>query len=84
MPLSLDNSGATPIIRIYGVTPPEEGDELLTLLRENGGAAVDLSELEHLHTALLQILVAAKLQVIGWPTDEFWRLCLHTNMEENI
>lgn len=84
MPLSLDNSGATPVIRIYGVTPPEEGDELLTLLRENSGAAVDLSELEHLHTALLQILVAAKMPVIDWPADEFWRRCLHTTTEESI
>ena len=79
MPICLDNSGDAPVIRISGVTPPDEGDLLLAMLRENPGAPVDLSELEHLHTALLQMMIAAKAQVSAWPEDEFWKKCLETN-----
>ena len=61
MPISLDSSGDSPVIRISGVTPPDEGDELLALLQEHPAVAVDLAELEHMHTALLQMLIAAKV-----------------------
>jgi len=84
MPISLDNSGETPVVRISGVTPPDEGDELLAILREYPGISIDLSELEHLHTALLQMLLIAKTPVVAWPVDEFWRKCFDKNpMEEN-
>ena len=76
MPISLDSSGEAPVIRISGVTPPDEGDQLLALLRENHGVPVDLAELEHLHTALLQMLLATKTTVVAWPEDRFWRKCL--------
>ena len=76
MPISLDSSGDSPVIRISGVTPPDEGDELLALLQEHPAVAVDLAELEHMHTALLQMLIAAKVPVVAWPVDEFWRKCL--------
>ena len=82
MPINLDSSGETPVIRISGVTPPDEGDELLALLRENVGASIDLSGLEHLHTALLQMLIAAKVSVTAWPEDDFWRQCLQTKYTE--
>lgn len=75
MPISLDSSGDSPFIRISGTTPPDEADELLTLLRENPGIPVDLSELEHLHTALMQMMLAAKTPVTAWPEDGFWK-CL--------
>ena len=75
MPISLDNSGDVPIISISGITPPDDGDELLAMLRENRAAQVDLSGLEHLHTALLQMLLAAKAPVVAWPEDTFWRGC---------
>ena len=82
MPVSLDSSGDTTVIRISGVTPPDEGDELLAMLRENPGVPVDLSELEHLHTALLQMMLAAKAQVTAWPVDEFWKKCFDFNISE--
>jgi len=82
MPINLDSSGEIPVIRISGITPPDEGDELLAMLRENPGAAVDLSELEHLHTALLQILIAADSRITAWPEDDFWKKCLDTNYSE--
>jgi hypothetical protein len=80
MPISLDNTGDTPVIRISGVTPPDEGDELLALLREYPRAPVDLAEVEHLHTALLQMLLAAQPQIAAWPADEFWRKCFTINL----
>ena len=76
MPVSLNISGDAAVICISGVTPPDEADELLALLREHPGVAVDLSGLEHLHTALLQLLLAAKTPVAAWPEDSFWRRCL--------
>ena len=79
MPISLDSSGEAPLIRISGITPPDEGDELLAILRENPGTAVDLSELEHLHTALLQMLLAAKAPITAWPEDEFWKKCFESS-----
>lgn len=75
MPVSLDNSGGTAVIHISGVTSPDEGEELLAMLLENPGGSVDLSELEHLHTALLQILLTANVPVVAWPEDRFWRMC---------
>ena len=79
MPISLDSSEGVPVIRITGVTQPDEGDQLMALLRENPGAAVNLAELEHLHTALLQILLTVKCPVEAWPEDGFWRKCLEPN-----
>jgi hypothetical protein len=76
MPISLDSSGDEAVIRISGVTPPDEADELLAMLRENPEVPIDLSELEHLHTALLQIMLETKAPVSAWPVDEFWRKCL--------
>lgn len=82
MPISLDSSGEAPVIRISGVTPPDEGDELLALLRENPEAPVDLSDLEHMHTALLQMLLVAGTSVTAWPEDEFWRKCFNIHITE--
>ncbi len=84
MPIRLNVSGDTAVICISGVTPPDEADELLKMLRANPGAAVDLSGLEHLHTALVQLLRAAKAPVAAWPEDLFWRRCLaETTQEEH-
>ena len=76
MSVSLNISRDAAVICISGVTPPDEADELLALLRAHPGVAVDLSGLEHLHTALLQMLYVAKAPVTAWPEDSFWRRCL--------
>ena len=82
MPIGLDSSAEAPVIRISGVVPPDEGDELLAMLLENPGIPVDLSELEHLHTALLQMMLMAKTTVAAWPVDGFWRKCFDINFTE--
>lgn len=79
MPVSLDHAGGSPVIRITGVTQPDEANELLAILKEHQGAPVDLAEMEHLHTALLQMLRAAKTVVAAWPEDDFWRKCFDNN-----
>ena len=76
MSVSLNISRDAAVICISGVTPPDEADELLALLRAHPGVAVDLSGLEHLHTAMLQMLYVAKVPVTAWPEDSFWRSCL--------
>jgi hypothetical protein len=82
MPISLDNTGEVQIIRISGVTPPDEGDNLMALLLDNPDVPVDLSGLEHLHTALLQMLLVAGRPVTAWPEDAFWRKCFDKNFTE--
>jgi hypothetical protein len=82
MPIRVDTSGDTAVICISGVTPPDEAEELLALLRAYPGAALDLSGVEHLHTALLQLVSAADAPVVAWPEDRFWRRCLEGTTEE--
>jgi hypothetical protein len=79
MPVCLDNRNGVSIINISGITVPDEADTLFTLLRENLGAPVDLSGLEHLHTALLQLLMAAGSTISSYPEDSFWQICLADN-----
>ena len=82
MPVNLELSGGAAVICISGVTQPDEADELLALLRAHPGVAIDLSGLEHLHTALLQMLRAAKAPVAAWPEDGFWKRCLDGTTQE--
>lgn len=76
MPVQLDNSTSPPVIHISGVTLPDECDQLVALLREYPNSSVNLAELEHLHTALLQTLLLAGTQVLAWPQNAFWQRCL--------
>jgi hypothetical protein len=82
MPINLDISGVEAVICIRGVVPPDEADELLALLRAHPEAVVDLSGVEHLHTALVQLLLAAHVAVAAWPKDDFWRRCLEGTTQE--
>ncbi|MDD2364760.1 MAG: hypothetical protein PHN84_01205 [Desulfuromonadaceae bacterium] len=79
MPITLETSEKQSFISIRGVTEPDEGDELLSLLREHPGISVDLSGMEHLHTALLQMLISAETPIAAWPQDTFWRKCMTKN-----
>jgi anti-anti-sigma regulatory factor len=84
MPLRLDTSGDAAVICINGVTPADEAEELLALLRAHPGTAVDLSGVEHLHTAVLQLLLTVHAPIAAWPEDLFWRRCIEgTTGEEH-
>jgi len=47
----------------------EEAEPLLEWLQKKPKAKVDLSKCTHLHTANLQVLMAAKPDVANWPED---------------
>jgi hypothetical protein len=54
----------------------EEAEGLLEWLQENPSAKIDLSACSHLHAANLQILMAAKRMISGWPEDAKLRVWL--------
>jgi hypothetical protein len=47
----------------------EEAEGLLEWLQTRPAAKADLSACNHLHTANLQVLMAAKTAVSSWPTN---------------
>lgn len=52
-----------------GAVAVEEAEGLLEWLQNEPSAKVELSECSHLHTANLQVLMAAKAEVASWPND---------------
>lgn len=60
-------------IVIEGVTGPEDVDMLLELIQENPQASCDLSKCEHLHTAVLQLLLLSKISISALPESPFWQ-----------
>ena len=53
-----------------GIVGVEEAEGFLEWLQEKPTAKVDLSACTHLHTANLQVLLAGKIKIGAWPTDE--------------
>jgi hypothetical protein len=47
----------------------EEAEALLEWLQTRPSAKVDLSACVHLHTASLQVMMAAKINVSSWPKN---------------
>jgi hypothetical protein len=60
-------------IRLEGACPVEDAETLIGLLQQSAGATVDLQECGHLHTAVVQALLAASRPVRGAPADDFVR-----------
>ena len=63
------------IVVIEGRCRIEEAETLLGYLLENGDRPVDLSACETMHSAVVQILMAAQPVISGRPIDPF--LCAH-------
>lgn len=63
------------IIVLEGRCRIEEAETLLGHLLENGDRPVDLSGCETMHSAVVQILMAAKSAISGRPIDPF--LCAY-------
>ena len=77
MPVEFDGTTAVLSARVT----VEEAEPLAAWLRETTAARVDLSACEHLHTAALQALLAARAVVTQPPSDAFltrWILPLLT------
>lgn len=47
----------------------EEAESLLSWLLENPSRKVNLKALQHAHTAVIQVLLAARPNVSTWPSD---------------
>lgn len=69
MPIRLEKTLAV----LEGVCAVEEAESLLDWLKSRKRPRIDLSRCEHLHTAVLQLLIAAKPAIVAWPEDAEWR-----------
>jgi ABC-type transporter Mla MlaB component len=52
-----------------GTLAVDDAEQLLQLLAERPGAAVDLADCAHVHGACLQVLMATRARVRAWPAD---------------
>ena len=66
---------------LQGAVTIEEAEALLESLQNKPAAKVDLSACSHLHTANLQVLMAAKTKVASWPGDPDLRAWLETALQ---
>jgi hypothetical protein len=69
MSVCLDNG----VIILEGDCPVDEAESLLELLLANPGASVDWSACGQLHTAVVQVLLAARPPMGGEPGNPFLR-----------
>ena len=63
-------------ILIQGIYGADDVEVLMSALRAHGSSIVDLSEADHLHTAILQVLLAFRPSITGTPRDSFIRTWL--------
>ena len=65
---------------LQNVVGVEEAEALLEWLQKKPSAKVDLAACRHLHTAILQVLMAARPGVSGWPRDPDLRAWLESSL----
>jgi hypothetical protein len=61
------------VILLEGPCRVEDAEPLLRWLQADGGRIVDLSAAEHLHAAVLQVLMALRPAIRGTAEDAFLR-----------
>ena len=59
------------VVRLAGRCGAEEAEALLAALQDAPDRSVDLTEVERLHLALVQILISARPSLAGKPDDAF-------------
>jgi hypothetical protein len=64
-------TGEDGAVALVGVCASEDADLLLQRLIADRGAVVDWRRCESMHTAVLQVLVASKAELLGPPTGPF-------------
>jgi hypothetical protein len=52
-----------------GTLAVDDAEQLLGLLADRPGTALDLAACGHVHGACLQVLMAARVDVRAWPAD---------------
>jgi len=55
---------------VDGLCDIEEAETLLEWLLENPKGKLNLKQLDHPHTAVLQVMIALQPTVSAWPEDE--------------
>jgi hypothetical protein len=66
------------------VASVDEAEALLEWLQKTSNATVDLAACTHLHTANLQVLMAARPVISNWPEDNEFRGWLEAALEPAI
>lgn len=61
------------LIILEGICRVEDAEPLLGWLQADRGRIVDLAGVEHLHAAVLQVLMALRPTIRGMPEDAFLR-----------
>lgn len=61
------------VILLEGACPIEDAEALLRRLSDDPDALVDWSACEQAHTAVVQVLMAARPRFVGSPTEQFLR-----------
>lgn len=69
MSVSVDNG----VLRLQGDCQVEEAETLVGLLQSAGASSVDLSQCRHLHSALVQALLAFRVRIVGESQTPFIR-----------
>ncbi|MBX9749219.1 MAG: hypothetical protein K5Q68_06340 [Roseococcus sp.] len=78
MPMMTDG----PLARLSGAVVIEEAEALAEWLRATPDAALDLSECQGLHSAVLQVLLAAAPRLLAPPPDPWLAALLPTHKAE--
>ena len=60
-------------VLLQGVCALEDAEVLLRCLAVDPEAGVDWSACEQAHTAVIQVLLATKVRIVGFPTNSFLR-----------
>jgi anti-anti-sigma regulatory factor len=55
------------VLHCAGTLAVDDAEQLLQLVLEAENLAADLSACEHVHSACLQVLMAARIRVTAWP-----------------
>lgn len=53
-----------------GTLPVDDAETLLQIVAGRPGVAADLAACEHVHSACLQVLMAARVTVRAWPAGD--------------
>jgi hypothetical protein len=60
------------VIRIFGNAPVSDAEPVLAALHDDPSRIVDLAGAVHMHTAVIQILLAVRPRITGTPSYPFF------------
>jgi hypothetical protein len=72
------------VLRCSGVLAVDEAEALLTLLSDHGSARIDLGDCEHVHSACLQVFMAAGGNITTWPASPLLADWLRAALQEAL